>query len=88
MQKLKQKSFSKEAIGTVVSDKMDKTVVVKIGRLMVHPIFKKRIRKFKKFKVHDEKNIAKVGDVVKIHATRPISKGKYWKLSEIITKAL
>ena len=74
--------------GEVVSDKMDKTIVVKIGRMTVHPIFKKRIRRFKKFKVHDEKNIAKIGDIVKIRATSPISKDKHWKLSEIITKAL
>lgn len=73
-------------VGKVVSDRMDKTIVVRVGRLMVHPVFKKRIRKFNKFRAHDEKNSAKNGDTVKIREARPYSKNKRWKLIEIIEK--
>ena len=72
--------------GIVVSDKMDKTVVVKIERTMIHPLYKKIIKKIKKFKAHDEKNECKVGDVVKIMETRPISKEKCWRVVEIVEK--
>ncbi|MDG2764880.1 30S ribosomal protein S17, partial [Vibrio parahaemolyticus] len=66
----------KVRIGTVVSDKMDKTVVVAIESLVTHPIYKKKIRKTTKFKAHDENNECKVGDKVEIMETRPLSKDK------------
>ncbi|MFH1380882.1 MAG: 30S ribosomal protein S17 [Candidatus Omnitrophota bacterium] len=88
MQKVEQKSSTKELTGIVVGDKMNKTIVVRIARLTVHPVFKKRIRRFNKIKAHDERNIAKIGDEVKVRAVRPLSKDKCWELSGIITKAL
>ncbi|MBI5428736.1 MAG: 30S ribosomal protein S17 [Nitrospinae bacterium] len=71
----------------VVSDKMDKTVVVKVERKFVHPKFKKIVRTAKKYKVHDEKNECRAGDVVAIVETRPLSKEKRWRLQEIIKKS-
>jgi small subunit ribosomal protein S17 len=70
--------------GTVVSDKMQKTVVVKVDRMYTHPFFKKVIRTSKKYSVHDEQQQARVGDVVKIYEGRPMSKTKYMYLAEII----
>lgn len=69
--------------GIVVSDKMDKTVVVKIDRIKVHPVYKKRYKVSKKYKVHDQKNEAKVGDQVIFEECRPLSKDKRWRLIEI-----
>ena len=66
--------------GVVVSDKMDKTVVVSVERRLMHPIYKKFIRRSKKYAAHDENNAAKVGDVVKIRECRPISKSKRWEV--------
>ena len=66
--------------GVVVSDKMDKTVVVSVERRLMHPIYKKFIRRSKKYAAHDESNGAKVGDVVKIRECRPISKSKRWEV--------
>ncbi|MBL7155935.1 MAG: 30S ribosomal protein S17 [Candidatus Omnitrophica bacterium] len=77
----------KELTGIVVSDKMDKTIIVEVSRLTTHPVFKKRIRKFNKFKAHDEKNSAKLGDGVKIRESKPLSRDKRWVLIEIIKKA-
>lgn len=68
----------KEMMGIVVSDKMDKTVVVKVERIKVHPKYKKRYTVFKKYKAHDEKNEFKTGDKVVIAETRPLSKDKRW----------
>lgn len=73
--------------GVVVSDKMDKTIVVRVGRLTVHPVFKKRIRVFKKLKAHDEKNEAKKGDSVRIRESRPRSRDKRWTLAKVTEKA-
>ena len=87
MQEVKIKHSAKERVGVVVSNKMNKTVVVRVGRLAEHPLFKKTIKKFNKFKAHDEKNSAGVGDIVKIRETRPISKDKRWVLTEIVEKA-
>jgi len=81
---MKQRGKRKELIGVVVSDKMDKTIVVKVERLVRHPLYKKVIRKHKKYKVHDEHNIAKVGDKVRIMETRPLSKEKRWRLVEVL----
>jgi len=70
--------------GEVVSDKMNKTIVVRVTRTTTHPEYKKVISKSKKFKVHDEKNEAKIGDKVRIMETRPMSKEKRWRLLEVI----
>ncbi len=81
------KSIKKVREGTVLSDKMDKTVVVAVGRLKKHQLYKKYIRRTKNYKVHDEKNECKVGDTIRFIDTRPISKDKKWKMVEIIEKA-
>jgi len=82
-----QKTRVKEIIGTVVSDKMNKTITVRVRQQTVHPIFKKAVRKFKKFKAHDEKNTAKTGDVVRIREIRPLSKDKHWRLTKVVETA-
>ncbi|MGN0904078.1 MAG: 30S ribosomal protein S17 [Alphaproteobacteria bacterium] len=66
--------------GVVVSDKMDKTVVVKVERRIMHPIYKKFIRRSKKYAAHDEQNQFKIGDVVRIRECRPLSKSKTWEV--------
>jgi len=73
--------------GLVVSDKMDKTVVVAIERRVPHPVYGKMVTKTKKLKAHDEANSAKVGDTVRIVETRPLSKDKRWRLLEIVERA-
>lgn len=73
--------------GIVVSDKMDKTIVVKVEKMKKHPLYKKYIKRAKKYKAHDEKNEARIGDVVLIGETRPLSKTKYFELVKIIEKA-
>jgi small subunit ribosomal protein S17 len=70
--------------GVVVSDKMDKTVVVKVDRLVKHPVYNKYIKKTAKYKAHDEDNACKVGDRVVIVETRPLSKDKFWKVRQVI----
>ena len=70
--------------GVVVSDKNDKTIVVKVERRLRHPVLKKTVRLSKKYHAHDEKNTAKTGDVVRIEETRPISKQKRWTLLETV----
>jgi small subunit ribosomal protein S17 len=70
--------------GEVVSDKMDKTVVVVVKRLAQHPVYKKTIRKASKFKAHDEENRAKIGDTVTIIESRPLSKDKRWKVIKVV----
>ncbi len=77
----------KTRIGTVVSDRMEKTVVVAVERLTQHPMYKRRIARTTKFKAHDEKNEAHVGDRVKIMETRPLSRDKRWRVVEIVEKA-
>ena len=72
--------------GLVVSDKMDKTVVVAVETRKVHPLYKKAIRVTKKYKAHDENNACKIGDKVKIVETRPLSKEKSWRVTEIMSK--
>ena len=76
----------KTRVGCVVSNKMDKTVVVTVETLRHHPLYKKTIRRAVKFKAHDEKNECRLGDTVKIIETRPLSKEKRWRVAEIITK--
>lgn len=77
----------KVRIGKVVSDKMDKTIVVATEKLVAHPLYKKQIKMTKKYKVHDEENQCQIGDMVKIMETRPLSKQKRWRLVEILEKA-
>lgn len=77
----------KTYVGEVVSDKMDKTVVVSVKRLFQHPKYKKTIKKITRLKAHDEDNKCSIGDVVKIIETRPISKEKKWIVLEILRKA-
>lgn len=76
-----------EVVGEVMSDKMDKTISVKIFRTVKHSKYGKYIKKTSLFKAHDEQNEAKIGDIVKIFETRPLSKSKRWKLSEIVEKS-
>ncbi len=73
--------------GRVVSDKMEKTRVVAVERVTRHPLYGKIIRQTKKYKMHDEENESRVGDIVKIMETRPISKDKRWRLVEIMRKS-
>jgi len=82
-----QRARRKVRVGTVVSDKMDKTVVVAIETSKKHPLYKKIIRRTVKFKAHDENNECKEGDKVRIMETRPISKDKHWRVVEIVEKA-
>jgi small subunit ribosomal protein S17 len=77
----------KTRIGKVVSDKMDKTIVVAIETLVRHPLYGKSIKRTTKFKAHDENNECRIGDRVEIMETRPLSKDKRWRLVEIIEKA-
>lgn len=75
-------------VGKVVSDKMDKTIVVAVETYKKHSLYHKRIKYTKKFKAHDENNEAQIGDTVRIMETRPLSKDKNWRLVEIVEKAV
>ncbi len=77
---------NKTKIGKVVSNSMEKSVVVKVEYLVSHPLYKKRIKKSTKFMAHDEKDICNIGDKVKIAETRPLSKRKRWRVTEILEK--
>ena len=77
----------KTLTGIVVSDVADKTVIVKVERRIQHPVYKKMVRKSKRFMAHDQENSSGIGDTVKIIESRPISKNKKWRLAEIIEKA-
>ena len=77
----------KERMGLVVSNKMEKTIVVQVDRKVKHPIYGKFIRKSTKFMAHDEKNECNIGDKVRIMETRPLSKNKCWRLTEISERA-
>jgi small subunit ribosomal protein S17 len=81
------RNVRKARIGRVVSDKMNKTIVVKTDRVMKHPLYNRIIRTFSKFYAHDEKNEAHIGDLVRIMETRPLSALKRWRLVEIIERA-
>jgi len=76
----------KERVGEVVSNKMAKTIVVRVERRFPHPQFKKIVTAYKKFYAHDEKNEAKIGDRVRIEETRPLSKTKCWRLVEVVER--
>jgi small subunit ribosomal protein S17 len=74
--------------GKVVSNKMDKTIVVAIESLVRHPLYGKTVKHTKKFKAHDDENACQIGDVVKVMETRPLSKDKRWRVVEIVEKAV
>lgn len=82
-----ERNLRKSRTGTVVSDKMDKTVVVAIQDRVMHPLYKKIVKRTKKFKAHDENNECKIGDRVLIVETRPLSKDKNWRVTQIVEKA-
>ena len=82
-----ERNLRKTRVGKVVSDKMDKTIVVAIEDHVKHPLYGKIVKKTVKLKAHDEKNECGIGDTVKVMETRPLSKGKRWRLMEIIEKA-
>ena len=85
---MEERNLRKEMVGTVVSDKMDKTIVVAVETRVKHPIYKKTVKRTYKLKAHDEENSCKVGDIVKVMETRPLSKDKRWRLVEIVEKAV
>ena len=82
-----ERNLRKTRTGKVVSDKMDKTIVVAIEDSITHPLYKKVIKRTLRIKAHDENNESKVGDIVSIMETRPLSRDKHWRLVEIIEKA-
>ncbi|HQG63573.1 MAG TPA: 30S ribosomal protein S17 [Bacteroidales bacterium] len=82
-----ERNIRKERIGIVISNKMDKSIVVAVKRKVKHPIYAKFINKTKKLMAHDEENTCNVGDTVRITETRPLSKNKAWRLVEIIERA-
>jgi small subunit ribosomal protein S17 len=84
---LEGQSKRKVLTGRVVSDKMDKTVVVAVETLVRHPLYQRIVRRTKKFKAHDEKNACRIGDKVKMMETRPLSKEKRWRVIEILERA-
>jgi len=85
---MKIRRLRRQMLGTVVSDKMDKTVVVLVERLVKHPLYHKYIKRRAKFAAHDERNASRIGDKVLITQSRPISKTKKWLVSKIVEKAI
>ena len=82
-----ERNLRKTRVGKVVSDKMDKTIVVAVENHVKHPLYKKIVKKTYKLKAHDENNECRIGDTVKVMETRPLSKDKRWRLVEIMEKA-
>lgn len=87
MSQVEERSRRKTRIGVVVSDKMEKTVVVEVTRQFPHRLYKKIIKRSKRYKAHDEENLCSVGDVVRIMETRPLSRQKRWRVETILEKA-
>jgi len=85
---MKKRGTKRQVVGTIVSNKMDKTVVVMTERLIKHPLYKKYIRQRNKFRAHDQDNACGIGDRVLITESRPLSKTKRWRVSRIIEKAV
>jgi small subunit ribosomal protein S17 len=85
---MENKLQKRQMVGTVVSDKMDKTVVVLVERLVKHKLYKKYIRRRAKFAAHDENNVSHIGDKVLITQSRPLSKTKRWRVSQVVEKAI
>ena len=84
---MEERNLRKTRVGVVVSDKMDKTIVVAVRDNVRHPLYNKIVKKTYKLKAHDEKNDAKIGDTVRVMETRPLSKDKRWRLVEIMERA-
>ena len=84
---MENRGYRKTRTGVVVSDKMDKTVVVAIKTKVRHPLYGKMVNRTRKFKAHDDENACGIGDTVRIMETRPLSKDKRWRVAEIIEKA-
>ena len=82
-----ERNLRKERIGVVVSNKMDKSIVILVERKVKHPMYGKFVKKSSKFMAHDEKNECNIGDIVRIMETRPLSKNKCWRLVEIVERA-
>ena len=82
-----ERNFRKQRVGTVISDKMDKTIVVAVKTKVLHPLYGKTVNRTTKFKAHDENNECGIGDTVRIMETKPLSKDKRWRLVEIVEKA-
>ena len=85
---MEERNLRKEMIGTVTSDKMDKTVVVSVETSVKHPVYGKIVKRTYKLKAHDEKNECQMGDKVKVMETRPLSKDKRWRVVEVVEKAV
>jgi small subunit ribosomal protein S17 len=85
---MKKKEIKRQIVGTVISDKMDKTVIVQVDRLVKHRFYKKYLRRRSKFVAHDGENNCHIGDKVLINASRPLSKTKRWRVSKVIEKAV
>ena len=85
---MEERNLRKTLIGTVESNKMDKTIVVKVETAVRHPIYKKIVKRTYKLKANDEENVCQVGDKVKVMETRPLSKDKRWRLVEVVEKAV
>ena len=85
---MEERNLRKVLVGTVVSNKMDKTIVVAVETNVKHPMYKKIVKRTYKLKAHDEENVCQVGDIVKVMETRPLSKDKRWSLVEVIEKAV
>ena len=85
---MKKQGMKRQLVGTVVSDKMDKTVTVKVERLVKHHLYKKIIKRQNKFAAHDENNSCQIGDKVLITESKPLSRIKRWRVSEIVKKAV
>ena len=83
---MEKRNLRKERVGVVVSNKMDKTIVIAVTRKVKHPIYHKFVNKTSKFYAHDEANSCNIGDTVKVAETRPLSKNKNWRLIEVIEK--
>ena len=85
---MKNRGMKRQLVGTVVSDKMDKTVIVLVERLVKHPLYHKYIRRRARFAAHDENNVCRVGDKVLLTGTRPLSRTKRWRVSKVMEKAV
>ena len=83
-----ERNLRKTLIGIVESNKMDKTIVVRVEDSVRHPIYKKTVKRTYKLKAHDEENVCQIGDKVKVMETRPLSKDKRWRLVEVVEKAV
>jgi len=84
---MKPRGIRKTMVGTVVSDRMDKTIVVLVQRLVKHPLYQKYVRRRARYKAHDEKNACRLGDRVLIMETRPLSREKRWRVKEVLQRA-